>query len=206
MNNKSNKATILFLIAVICTLALLFALVIEQSTFFVNGKHGFAVAAIAAAVVSVLFLLNFRDDRIQQSYSKNYAAKCEEAEKYKSRTMELAEEAGNLRSQLECYTSGKVKEEYDALKEKCGIIENFRNSFPHKISEGYIIYNIMRTDLQTGRHSSWQIVGEYEGELWEVGVIRPDTQTFREMFALVSKTQAPEGVSALNSGASLLWQ
>ena len=206
MNNKSSKTVVLFLVATICAMALLFGLVVEQSTVFVNSKHGFAALAIAAAVMSVGFLISFRDEQIVREYGKRIDQSTEEAEKYRKRTIELAEEVGEVSKQLEYYTSGKVKEEYDALKEKCRTIENFRNSFPHKISEGYLIYNIMRTDLQTGRHSSWQIVGEYEGELWETGIIRPDTQTFKEMFALIAKTESPEAVSELNCSNSLLWQ
>ena len=91
------------------------------------------------------------------------------------------------------------------LREKCNSIEYFRNSFPLNVSDEYTIYNIMRTDLQTGNYSTWQIVGVYREELWSYTLLRPDYQTFKEMLSLVSSTKEPEGLKSINLGEELLY-
>ena len=112
----------------------------------------------------------------------------------------------SLKTQLKYYTSGTVKEEYERLKNKCEAIEAFRNSFPYKIADGYILYNIMRTNLQVGKASTWQIVGDFNGDLWECSIVRPHTQSYKELLTLVASTKEPNEVGALNQSETLLWE
>lgn len=115
-------------------------------------------------------------------------------------------ERDSLKSQLEYYTSGAVEEEYKTLKNKCDAIEAFHNSFPYKIADGYTLYNIMRTNLQVGRASTWQIVGDYNGDLWECSIVRPHTQSYKELLTLAVSTKEPNEVGALNQSETLLWE
>ena len=158
------------------------------------------------AGIADYFLLKYRDRRIEDHFLQRYSSAEEEARKYKDRLAEVAEERDNYRDRLEYYTKGTVKEEYDNLRQKCEAIETFRNSFPYKIADGYVLYNIMRTDLQVGHASTWQIVGDYNGELWEVSIVRPLSQTYKEMLTLVAATTEPNQIASLNQSTSLLWQ
>lgn len=109
------------------------------------------------------------------------------------------------------HLSDKVREleskerDVGRLREKCNTIEYFRNSFPLNISDEYAVYNIMRTDLQTGDYSKWQIVGVYKDELWSYTLLRPDSQTFKEMLSLVSSTKEPVGLKNINLDTELLY-
>ena len=85
-------------------------------------------------------------------------------------------------------------------------IESFRNSFPYKIADGYILYNIMRINLQVGKASTWQIVGDFNGDLWECSIVRPHTQSYKELLTLVASTKEPTEVGALNQSETLLWE
>ena len=125
---------------------------------------------------------------------------------YKIRIIHHILIAPSLKTQLEYYTSGTVKEEYERLKNKCEAIEAFRNSFPYKIADGYILYNIMRTNLQVGKASTWQIVGDFNGDLWECSIVRPHTQSYKELLTLVASTKEPNEVGALNQSETLLWE
>ena len=91
------------------------------------------------------------------------------------------------------------------LRKKCETIENFRNSFPYRIADGYILYNIMRIEIQVSGFSRWQLVGEFEGQLWEYTLLRPDTQSYKEMLSLAAATAEPAELKELNISEQLLW-
>lgn len=178
----------------------------SMSNILVNSKYGFITTIFAAAIAAEFIIIGYRDKSLENMYIKKYSNANEEAVKYKERMLETAEERDKLKSQLEYYTSGKVKEEYDAVKQKCETIEAFRNSFPYRISDGYVLYNIMRTDLQVGISSTWKIVGEYNGELWECNIVRSDTQSYKELLSLSVSTSEPSQIAALNLSQTLLWE
>lgn len=127
----------------------------------------------------------------------------EQTAAYRDKSKELEAENKHL--------SDKVREleskerDVGRLREKCNTIEYFRNSFPLNISDEYAVYNIMRTDLQTGDYSKWQIVGVYKDELWSYTLLRPDSQTFKEMLSLVSSTKEPAGLKNINLDTELLY-
>ena len=204
--NKENKTLYLFVIGIITALAIIAGIFVGMSDILVNSKFGFVVIIFGFATIAVCSIVGYRDNRLNASYFKQFADAKDEADKYKERMMEVAEERDSLKAQLDYYTSGAVKEEYETLKNKCEAIETFRNSFPYKISDGYILYNIMRTGLQVGKSSTWQIVGDYNGDLWECSIVRPHTQSYKELLALVSTTHEPNEVGALNQSEALLWE
>lgn len=203
---KQNKTLYLFVIGIITALSLVAGIFVGTSDILINSRYGFIVSIFSAATAAVCSIVCYRDDRLNDSYFKQITTVKEESEKYKERMMEIAEERDSVKSQLEYYTSGTVKEEYEALKNKCEAIESFRNSFPYKIADGYVLYNIMRTDLQVGRTSTWQIVGDYNGDLWECSIVRPHTQSYKELLTLAVSTKEPTEVGALNQSDTLLWE
>lgn len=203
---KQNKTLYLFVIGIITALSLVAGIFVGTSDILINSRYGFIVSIFSAATAAVCSIVCYRDDRLNDSYLKQITTVKEESEKYKERMMEIAEERDSVKSQLEYYTSGTVKEEYEALKNKCEAIESFRNSFPYKIADGYVLYNIMRTNLQVGRTSTWQIVGDYNGDLWECSIVRPHTQSYKELLTLAASTKEPTEVGALNQSDTLLWE
>ena len=206
MSSKENRMLFLFLMVVINVFGLIAGIYIGMSQILINSRYGFITIIFLVAGIADYFLLKYRDRRIEDHFLQRYSSAEEEARKYKDRLAEVAEERDNYRDRLEYYTKGTVKEEYDNLRQKCEAIETFRNSFPYKIADGYVLYNIMRTDLQVGHASTWQIVGDYNGELWEVSIVRPLSQTYKEMLTLVAATTEPNQIASLNQSTSLLWQ
>lgn len=206
MSSKENRMLFLFLMVVINVFGLIAGIYIGMSQILINSRYGFITIIFVVAGIADYFLLKYRDRRIEDHFLQRYSSAKEEARKYKDRLAEVAEERDNYRDRLEYYTKGTVKEEYDNLRQKCEAIETFRNSFPYKIADGYVLYNIMRTDLQVGHASTWQIVGDYNGELWEVSIVRPLSQTYKEMLTLVAATTEPNQIASLNQSTSLLWQ
>lgn len=134
MNNKENRTKSLFILSVINVLAIIAGIFMNMSNILVNSKYGFITAIFAAAIAADCIIIGYRDKSLENMYIKKYSDANDEAVKYKGRMLEAIEEKDKLKSQLEYYTSGKVKEEYDAMKQKCETIENFRNSFPYKIA------------------------------------------------------------------------
>lgn len=206
MSSKENRMLFLFLMVVINVFGLIAGIFIGMSQILINSRYGFITIIFVVTGIADYFLMKYRDRRIEDNFMKRYNSADEEARKYKDRLAEVAEERDNYRDRLEFYTKGTVKEEYDNLRQKCETIEAFRNSFPYKVADGYVLYNIMRTDLQVGHASTWQIVGDYNGELWELSIVRPLSQTYKEMLTLVAATAEPNQIAALNQSTSLLWQ
>lgn len=203
---KENKTLYLFVIGIITALSLIAGIFVGNSDILINSRYGFVVIICATATFAVCSIVGYRDKRLNDAYFKRFTDASEEANKYKQRMMDIAEERDSLKSQLEYYTSGTVKDEYETLKNKCDAIEAFRNSFPYKIADGYILYNIMRTNLQVGKASTWQIVGDYNGDLWECSIVRPHTQSYKELLTLVASTKEPNEISTLNQSETLLWE
>lgn len=203
---KENKTLYLFVIGIITALSLIAGIFVGNSDILINSRYGFVVIICATATFAVCSIVGYRDKRLNDAYFKRFTDASEEANKYKQRMMDIAEERDSLKSQLEYYTSGTVKDEYETLKNKCDAIEAFRNSFPYKITDGYILYNIMRTNLQVGKASTWQIVGDYNGDLWECSIVRPHTQSYKELLTLVASTKEPNEISTLNQSETLLWE
>ena len=111
---KQNKTLYLFVIGIITALSLVAGIFVGTSDILINSRYGFIVIIFSAATAAVCSIVCYRDDRLNDSYFKQFTTVNEESEKYKERMMEIAEERDSVKSQLEYYTSGTVKEEYEA--------------------------------------------------------------------------------------------
>lgn len=206
MSSKENRMLFLFLMVVINVFGLIAGIYIGMSQILINSRYGFITIIFVVAGIADYFLLKYRDKRVEESYLKQFSTAVEDAKKAKADLAKVTEERDNLNARLSNYTNGSANEELNTLQQKCNAIEAYRNSFPYKIIDGYVLYNIMRTDLQVGKSSTWQIVGGYLDQLWEVSIVRPHTQTYKEMLTLVAATKEPNGISALNQSDTLLWE
>jgi len=63
----------------------------------------------------------------------------------------------------------------------------------------------MRTEIQVSGYSRWQLVGEFDNQLWEYSLLRPDTQSYKEMLSLAAATSSPQELGELNVSGQLLW-
>ena len=93
----------------------------------------------------------------------------------------------------------------EALQKKCDAIEAFRNSFPCRINDNLTLYNLIRTEITVSSHSRWLAIGEYNGELWRCSVLRPDTQSHKEMLMLAYGAHSPQDIQELDQSADLMW-
>lgn len=196
-----------------------------------STKYSFTVLLLAGCAVVCVFLLNARE-RVLRQKSEEQLAKQQEnikeqlaeaektlAEKQKSfeksvgeREKQLAEKERRMEEQrrkaAETIVLGQpvaLQSTAEQLRQKCEAIEAFRNSFPYLISDGYLLYNIMRTEVSVSAYSRWQIVGEYGGQLWTLSILRPDSQSYKEMLSLVSATTEPQEIETLDMHTQLLW-
>lgn len=111
-----------------------------------------------------------------------------------------------LKSQVSSLTNPKNEiTEQEKLRKKCDAIEAFRDSFPYKISDTYQIYNIVRTELCVSTYSKWKLIGLYNGNLWEYDLMRPDTQSHKELLCLVADTHSLNELEELNIANQLLY-
>lgn len=55
-------------------------------------------------------------------------------------------------------------------------------------------------------YSKWLLVGEIGGQLWAYSLLRPDTQSHKEMLCLAAGTHAPKELEELNLSKQLLWE
>lgn len=206
MKNQKPLFLTYLVAAVVSVLGTLSATLICQSEFFVNTKYSFALMVLALSAFVICFVFRAEYKSLNESHLKNISHYREEADKYKDRVLELSEENAILNDQLGYYTDGAFQEEHKDLQEKCDTIEAFRNSFPYRIADGYVLYNIIRTELSAGSHSLWLIVGQYSEELWSCTVVRPASQTYTEMLTLTGATTAPEELEQLDQSKTILWK
>ena len=47
---------------------------------------------------------------------------------------------------------------------------------------------------------------DYGGDLWEVSIVRPHTQSYKEMLTLVAAVTEPGKIADLNQSDTLLWE
>lgn len=206
MKNQKPLFLTYLVAAVVSALGTFCATLICQSEFFINTKYSFAVMVIALSVFVTCLVFRAEYKTLNETHRKNTDRYRDEADKYKERVLELSEENATLSDQLGYYTNGTFQNEHNELKEKCDTIEAFRNSFPYKISEGYALFNVIRTEIVAGSHSAWMIVGQYGEELWSCTVVRPVSQTYTEMLTLAGTTNSPEEISQLDQCKSILWK
>ena len=226
MKIPKNKIALLVSILAVSALAVFCGiLVMTSDSFTPNTKYSFTVLllAIEAAVLVVLFtmqeqLIQRKDDaaaRKEIADQEKAVAERETELKDKSKAVAVREE--KLKEQQEEFVELKQKvlaaarkedalSELEQLRRKCETLEKFRSSFPYTIAEGYVLFGVMRTELKVSAFSRWLLVGEIGGQLWAYSLLRPDTQSHKEMLCLAAGTHAPKELEELDLSKQLLWE
>ena len=202
MKIPKNKIALLVSILAVSALAVFCGiLVMTSDSFTPNTKYSFTVLllAIEAAVIVVLFTM--QEQLIQRK--DDAAARKEIADQEKA----VAERETELKQLvLEAARKEDVPSELEQLRRKCETLEKFRSSFPYTIAEGYVLFGVMRTELKVSAFSRWLLVGEIGGQLWAYSLLRPDTQSHKEMLCLAAGTHAPKELEELDLSKQLLWE
>ena len=208
---KTPKTKILFLVSVLSLylLAVLAGILIQESRLPYMTKYSFSMFLIAGLCVLLILMANTYK-RIAEHLNGNLLKKKDEALKENEEKLKkLQAQAEELKERISASPVRKQEKapesDTELLRKKCETIEKFRSSFPYRITDGYILYNIMRTEIQVSSFSRWQLVGEFDGQLWEYTLLRPDTQSYKEMLSLAAATKAPAELSELNISEQLLW-
>ena len=226
MKIPKNKIALLVSILAVSALAVFCGiLVMTSDSFTPNTKYSFTVLllAIEAAVIVVLFtmqeqLIQRKDDaaaRKEIADQEKAVAERETELKDKSKAEAVREE--KLKEQQEEFVELKQKvlaaarkedalSELEQLRRKYETLEKFRSSFPYTIAEGYVLFGVMRTELKVSAFSRWLLVGEIGGQLWAYSLLRPDTQSHKEMLCLAAGTHAPKELEELDLSKQLLWE
>lgn len=205
---KTSKSNILFLISTVslCVFTSLCGILVCESQLPYMTKYSFSMLLLIGLCVLLALMMN-SFERISEQLNGNLLAKrTEELCTLKKQLEALQEQVKNSKLQVPVtQEDGPAVNDTDLLRKKCETIENFRNSFPYRIADGYILYNVMRTEIQVSGYSRWQLVGEFDGNLWEYTLLRPDTQSYKEMLRLAAATTAPAELEELNISKQLLW-
>ena len=223
---KTPKTKFLFLAAVpaVCVLAALSGVLVCESSLPYMTKYSFIMLLLAGLCVLLVLMINSYEHVSEQLKGGLLVKKEEELEAAKVKQQEtdqklqasqkelraLQFQMDELKAKISAFRPETAKgsapaSETELLRKKCEAIENFRNSFPYRIADGYILYNIMRTEIQVSCYSRWQLVGEFDNQLWEYSLLRPDTQSYKEMLSLAAATSSPQELGELNVSGQLLW-
>ena len=226
MKIPKNKIALLVSILAVSALAVFCGiLVMTSDSFTPNTKYSFTVLllAIEAAVIVVLFtmqeqLIQRKDDAAaRKEIADQEKAVAEKETELKDKSMAVAAREEKLKEQQEEFVELKQKvlaaarkedalSELEQLRRKCETLEKFRSSFPYTIAEGYVLFGVMRTELKVSAFSRWLLVGEIGGQLWAYSLLRPDTQSHKEMLCLAAGTHAPKELEELDLSKQLLWE
>ena len=226
MKIPKNKIALLVSILAVSALAVFCGiLVMTSDSFTSNTKYSFTVLllAIETAVIAVLFTmqeqLTQRKDNAaaRKEIADQEKAVAEKETELKDKSMDVAAREQNLREQqnelvelkqlvLEAARKEDAPSELEQLRRKCETLEKFRSSFPYTIAEGYVLFGVMRTELKVSSFSRWLLVGEIGGQLWAYSLLRPDTQSHKEMLCLAAGTHAPKELEELDLSKQLLWE
>lgn len=226
MKIPKNKIALLVSILAVSALAVFCGiLVMTSDSFTSNTKYSFTVLllAIEAAVIVVLFTmqeqLTQRKDNAaaRKEIADQEKAVAERETELKDKSKAVAAREEKLKEQQEEFVELKQKvlaaarkenapSELEQLRRKCETLEKFRSSFPYTIAEGYVLFGVMRTELKVSAFSRWLLVGEIGGQLWAYSLLRPDTQSHKEMLCLAAGTHVPKELEELDLSKQLLWE
>ena len=168
-----------------------------------TSKYSFTCIILGVVGVSVYFFI-----RLLQSNeaNKNLSIIEKKDELINTLSKQIADKDSRISELMaEVISKKDLPEDIKNLQNKCEALENFRSSFPYKVAEGYVIYNIIRLEL-TATYSKWLIVGIFEEELWSYPIMRPAEQKYKEMLRLVSSTKEPEDLKELEQSENLFWE
>ena len=190
--NKPNKVTLQLILAVIImTVSSIAGALILYSSIPFSVKLTALLVIWLVAAVGVGILLLYEKNLYVSSFTNFIQLQDSRIEQLQTAIAKHKAEKGTDTQQI---------------KNKCDQIESFRNQFPLILSPNYSVFNIARTELQVASHSRWLLCGEYENDLWECTVLRPDVQTHDEMLELVKTTTQPEDLKELDQSQFLLWK
>lgn len=225
MKIPKNKIAQLVSILAVSALAMICGiLVMTSDSFTPNTKYSFTVLllAIEAAVIAVLFtmqeqLTQRKDDAARKEIADQEKAVAERETELKDKSKAVAAREEKLKEQQEEFVELKQKvlaaarkedapSELEQLRRKCEALEKYRSSFPYTIADGYVLFGVMRTELKVSSFSRWLLVGEIGGQLWAYSLLRPDTQSHKEMLCLAAGTHAPKELEELDLSKQLLWE
>ena len=226
MKIPKNKIALLVSILAVSALAVFCGiLVMTSDSFTPNTKYSFTVLllAIEAAVIVVLFTMQEQltqrkdDTAARKEIADQVKTVAEKETELKDKSMAVAAREEKLKEQKEKFVELKQKvlaaarkedapSELEQLRRKCETLEKFRSSFPYTIAEGYVLFGVMRTELKVSAFSRWLLVGEIGGQLWAYSLLRPDTQSHKEMLCLAAGTHAPKELEELDLSKQLLWE
>ena len=208
---KTSKTKTLFLISIlsVCLLSVLAGILIHESQLPYMTKYSFSMFLIAGLCVLLVLIINAYERITEHLKGDLLKKKNEVLEETEQKMKNLRAQVEDLKEKVSIDSVSRLEKmpesDTELLRKKCDTLENFRNSFPYRIADGYILYNIMRTEIQVSGFSRWQIVGEFNEQLWEYTLLRPDTQSYKEMLSLVSATSEPAELEELNVSKQLLW-
>lgn len=226
MKIPKNKIALLVSILAVSALAVFCGiLVMTSDSFTPNTKYSFTVLllAIETAVIAVLFTMQEQltqrkdDTAARKEIADQVKTVAEKETELKDKSMAVAAREEKLKEQQEKFVELKQKvlaaarkedapSELEQLRRKCETLEKFRSSFPYTIAEGYVLFGVMRTELKVSSFSRWLLVGEIGGQLWAYSLLRPDTQSHKEMLCLAAGTHAPKELEELDLSKQLLWE
>ena len=168
-----------------------------------TSKYSFTCIILGVVGVSVYFFI-----RLLQSNeaNKNLSIIEKKDELINTLSKQIADKDSRISELVaEVISKKDLPEDIKNLQSKCEALDNYRSSFPYKVAEGYVIYNIIRLEL-TATYSKWLIVGIFEEELWSYPIMRPAEQKYKEMLRLVSSTKEPEDLKKLEQSENLFWE
>ena len=168
-----------------------------------TSKYSFTCIILGVVGVSVYFFIRF----LQSNEANKSLSIIEKKDELINTLSKQIADKDNRISELvaEVISKKDLPEDIKNLQSKCEALENYRSSFPYKVAEGYVIYNIIRLEL-TATYSKWLIVGIFEEELWSYPIMRPAEQKYKEMLRLVSSTKEPEDLKELEQSENLFWE
>lgn len=226
MKIPKNKIALLVSILAVSALAVFCGiLVMTSDSFTPNTKYSFTVLLLAIEAVFIAVLFSTQEQLTQrkeeaaarEEIARQEKAVAEKETELKDKTKAVAAREQNLKEQenelaelklkvLEAARKEDAPSELEQLRRKCEALEKYRSSFPYTIAEGYVLYGVMRTELKVSAYSKWLLVGEIGGQLWAYSLLRPDTQSHKEMLCLAAGTHAPKELEELNLSKQLLWE
>ena len=168
-----------------------------------TSKYSFTCIILGVVGVSVYFFIRL----LQSNEANKNLSIIEKKDELINTLSKQIEDKDSRISELvaEVVSKKDLPEDIKNLQSKCEALENYRSSFPYKVAEGYVIYNIIRLEL-TATYSKWLIVGIFEEELWSYPIMRPAEQKYKEMLRLVSSTKEPEDLKELEQSENLFWE
>ena len=168
-----------------------------------TSKYSFTCIILGVVGVSVYFFIRL----LQSNEANKNLSIIEKKDELINTLSKQIEDKDSGISELvaEVVSKKDLPEDIKNLQSKCEALENYRSSFPYKVAEGYVIYNIIRLEL-TATYSKWLIVGIFEEELWSYPIMRPAEQKYKEMLRLVSSTKEPEDLKELEQSENLFWE